>query len=647
MERLVQPGRLAIARLEPILSARHEAVLDLTFERDGNFGTIAFVLVDAAFLVLRESSPFCWPAALRDAVDPRILRDLESLVEPWLKSRTMARFENEECSRFFRDEPAIRCAYERACDLHLLGAAPLARVARSIAPHVYAYRFAAGKRVAVCGAKSGSGAALLYGRSASVAFDSGDAETDEFVRQWFSFVELDGVRREIEYDVLVSESAAGAAAATVLCAEAHAPGGREIPVARSLPLSLMVSFDPEDSMQAGAFSVRSALRRTPRRSSLVVPAALGGSSGRIGIVAREDWERAPDCDTDAVRAMQRRLKAEGFTPSVVDSPGRLDPADFDLVHVVGTAQAPAMRPVLDRLRQANVPIVVTPYLDDPKGEADWGGQITTYAFRGSFDDTIATDYLRALALRRLGAPGVLHYDQIGTKPNESVAALVAAAGAILASCPQEARFIRERYGYGGRIVPAPTLLEHFEARDVTPLAGDGDFILFHGPISGRSNLLLLMTAAAAQRHPLVVTGPIENSEIYGHFTSFAGELTRYIPSSQCSPEEVEGLYARARVYADVSWSGRGVGRLARAGSYGAALVCSANGYGKHVWDDLAFEADPGNVGNIADALARAWEAAPSNAERMAVRTAQLFDQAAGLQGAALAYQQAAQTCAAP
>jgi hypothetical protein len=638
---LLQPQHLAVARLEPLLAWRYEAALDLIFERAGAFGAISLVVVDGAFLVERELSPFCWPANVAEICSESTLREIESAVEPWLKSRVLARFENDELVRYLRDEPAIRAAFERARELNLCGAAPLDAMLPAIAPHVYAYRFARGRNVAVSGIEGASGAALLCGRAASVALDCGSESEDAFVRSWFSLLDLSTIDPETRYGLAITEGSEVDAEIVIRTGEF---GGRVIPIAKPLPMSVMVSFDPDDSIRVGCFSVATpANARVAAVSAIPRATPLGGSAGRVTLLVRDGWRQAADADTDTILALRRRLKDEGFQTNVAEAHGALDPASVDLLHVVGVRHAEQIGHILEPIRAANVPIVCTPYLDDVKAEADWGSQITSFALMSS-DDVAQLDlYLGAIATRRLVANGVPALPNGQPKANDAIRKVIDAAGAVIASCDEEASVIRDLYGYGGSLSVVGDLVESRNAADACALAGSDDYVLAHGPIDHRNGIVLLAMAAERLDLPIVIVGPVASAEAYQRLTAIAGDGTRYIPQSACSLDEIEGLYARARVYADVSWSGRGLARFARAGGYGAGLLGSINGYAKDVWEGLAAAADPASLESIAEALRTAWDAAPGRRSAIAARTALRFDQAAAARGIAQAYELAGQS----
>ena len=120
----------------------------------------------------------------------------------------------------------------------------------------------------------------------------------------------------------------------------------------------------------------------------------------------------------------------------------------------------------------------------------------------------------------------------------------------------------------------------------------------------------------------------------------------WLPENRLAPAELSALYRRARVFADASWSARGLYRLARAGASGAALVAPSSGYARDVWAGRAVLADPGSAESIASALRHAWERADALGPAVAAETARACDPLASLKETLAAYQAAATAAAA-
>ena len=637
---IVAPETLAIARVEPLLSMRRLAALDLTFERKGSFAVLPFALVEGVMLLTRERDPIMWPRWVHGALDHAMLDAIADRVYPWLRSLSLARFANDEALRVFRDEPAIHASLERARDAGFMGVAPLESLSRSIAPAIYAMRFATESRLLVGDPDGANGAALLAGRAASVDVELGSSERYTLARRWFSTLDFENaIGDDRSYDVVVGvRELAGTAPITVFLGE---PQGseRRVEVARALALSVFCSFEPEDSVPDATLAVAATPARPARAWALTTPQSLGGSTGRVMIVARDDWSVNPDADTDAIRALADRLGGEGFTVTMQGVMHPLEPADADIVHIFGHRAIAAMHDAIARLRFARVPVVVTPALDDPRGEGAWGAAMTSAALRNSNDAISLAYYFEAIERRRLTANDVPAPSGPAVLDERTQAAMGMADAAIVASDAEET-LLRERYGYRAAVVEVPALLRLTEPSDTQALTGFDDFILVHASIEARSGILVAILAADVRKLPLVVVGSIGDSEYYSACCDSFTDRTIYLPERLLSEGDIAGLYLRARVFADPSWSGYGMHRLAKAGAAGCALVASTSSVAASVWGDLVEIGDPGSVPAFATALWRAWEAAPIRGKTIADRTAAKCDQSAALSGVANAYQAA-------
>jgi len=636
-KKLLSPDALVAARLEPTLSVRYEGLLDLTFERDGGFLTVPLVKVEAPMLVARESDPLIWPRWVRDLLDGDVADRIQELIFPWLRARVLARFENDESIHVFAESDATRSDFERDRSLGLLGAAPFSDVVRSAAAAMYARRFTRGRSVGVYDPSGGNGAAFLVGRAASVYFDSGNADRNAFVRRWFSTLSF-APSQATAADIAVGLRERLPDGAERVIRGAALANEHPVIVARPLPLSVMLSFDPEDSVADESFAVAVRSQAAERSSTLREPAAVGGSSGNVAIVVREDVWSNPDADTDAVRMLVRRLEAEGFTPSVSIASRPLHSEAIDIVHVVGHRHASAIRANLQSLKERGIPIVVMPYLDDPGGVAAWGASTSLGALRSSPDDAFYEEYLGAIATKRL--VWEVPVPVAAPPPDPDVRALFELASSIVVVSEEEEQRARAGFGYRGPAVHVPALFDTAEPASVDALVGHDDFVLVHTSIEPRSGVVFAALAASKAGFATVVTGPIGNSEYYTYLQMLADDRVIFLPERSLEAGQLAGLYGRARVFLDASWSGHGLHRLARAAAGGAALVASSTSLASSVFGASVELVDPAGIDAIGEGLRRAWEAAPVRGETLANEAARTFDQQLALVGVVRAYQQA-------
>jgi hypothetical protein len=635
---LAHPQLLICARLDPGISGRFEGWLDLVFSDGERFLLVPYIVIQGLMIATRESSPFVWPGWLPPMRDA-LARDLEDLLEPWLRSLVVARFHSEEVLRFFTDDAPLRDAVARAREHGFLGAAPSERVMSELAPYVYARRFSDGANIGIVDVAGSSGAALLARSAASVRADLGDPERNALAQRWYGRAIYGDVDRGSVWDVVVGPRGAFAnpPKASIVLDDVPAGGERTIEVATPIVPSVCVSFDRTDGDPVRAFAV-AAPSPIARLSALPAMKIVGGSSGRIAVVVRDDAVRADDADVDAANAMVERLREQGFDAQRILA-SRLDPAAHDLIHVFGHRHAAALGPALEEVRRRRLPLVVTPFLDDPAAESAWGAGIAQLTLRITSDEMSRRRYATAVAARRLDAPGV---PARGTAVDAETRALLMTAGAAVVSSPDEERLLRERLGFTGGVHITPALLGDEPACEpVGALVGSRDFALLHAPIDPRCNQYAVVQAARAARVPLVLTGSVSNAEYYTELMQALDDGAIWLPAESLSPGELAGLYARARLYIDAGWSGNGLYRCARAAGYGAGLVASTSGFAGVTWPGLVETADPGSIDALTAALTRAWERAPESGPALAARTAERCDPFTALVVVLAAYGKAA------
>lgn len=633
---VVVAENLVAARFEPGYSVRvdNEGILDLVFNGGDRTVIVPFVGVQGSLLWFRERSALMWPSWL-----PRLrtetLFGLEDLVEPWLRSLTIARCANDEAMRLFGENARAHDLFWRAREAGFVGAASTEAVMRSLAPYVYALRFAADKTVAITDTGGANGAALLARVAARVYADFGPQTS--LAREWFGedlFAPLDAAAR---HDVAIG---AEALEADVTIAVGTTAGSRVVEAVKPIPPPVMVSFDVEDGMPETRLGV-TAPAVSLRESGVPVMPIVGGSAGRIGIVVRDDYIGADDADTDAAFALAERLKEQGFAPAVVPA-NHLRPRDHDLLHAFGWRCAPSMIAALQRAGNPTIPIVVTPYVDDGADEAGWGEAIVRAALENAADDEMRSYYLTAVRDRNLEAPNVAARGTAKLTENPEVRELLSRAGAVVVSSDDEAGRLRESFAFSGSCHRAPALFAADPGDgEIGTLVGSRDYVLVHGLVEPRCNLFQLVRAAAALGYPMVVTGRVREVHYYGEMMASLGLGACWLPANRLTGGELSALYRRARVFADASWSSYGLYRMARAAAAGAALVAPLSGYARSVWPGLAVLVDQASEESIAAGLKRAWEQAPALGPALAAQTAHQCAPFDSLREVLAAYQDAA------
>ena len=626
---LLTVENLVAVRLEPVYSLRFEAYMDALFECDGAWLVVPMLRVDGVSIMVPENPPVTWPARLAAFNGPEIDR-IDMRIVPWLRSVAAGRLVNDEQVRFFRDTPELRAAYDRARSLGLLGATPYPKVMYSIGPAVYALRLARDGRVALRGPNAANSAAIL-----STVADRLDVDCSDFERKWFTGIEFGSINLGANYACFIGPRSAPVEARYCVFDDGTVKAGeRKIELVEPLPTDVMMSFDPQDGPVARTFAVTECgvvVRSLP----FTEPAVAGGSVGRVALVVREDAERFPDTDFDAANAICVRLRAEGFDARVT-IPSHVDVASTDIVHVFGLRHGPPMVELLAAMEAANVPLVVTSYADDRAGEAVSGASGSLLIPRVSSDVITFYDFVGAFEKRKISNLNKgAWYDEVS-------ATLLRRAAIVMVAAPAEVVFLRERFGYFGPTILAPESVPLMSpTAEIGSLVGSDEYVLIHAPLEARCNQVFAVLAAQRLGLPLVLLGPIADIEFYRYVNEVSGPLICQLRDETLTEREIAGLYARARVVADVSWSARGLDRLARGAAFGAALVAPSSGYAAEVWTSLGCcVIDPGSLDSIVEGIRTAWERQPIGSAKLISATAALADPFTSLVAVVSAYHRA-------
>ncbi len=548
---------LTVARIEPIDERADEpAAMDLVFFDGENVAVVPRIEIVPEMLEYPELSALVWPAAYAHCVSHEQAAALEAALLPWIQARRL----DEEAVRFFRGDGAA--LFERARRNRFLGAAAYRLVCEDAAAYMHAARFATDRRVGIADENGACGALMLARHAAHVRADLGDPQRNALAARWYAtaiFSPLEG-----EYDVAIGADAG--------------------------PAGIRVELDAVRR----SFHVECSVRRTVRPAFAIDVRAHGGSSGRIAIALRDDWQAAPDADSDDAQTLAGRLREEGFTVDVCFA-SACDPGAYDLVHAFTLAVPQGLAALSARARAADTALVVTAGLPDVVAQSSWQAAISTAAIERAEDEISIED--------RLAAPQSHGEPFAGYE--RSLREVLARADAVITAGTDEAQLVRS-CGFNGPVLHAPAYLERSAAPAcIERLVGTSDFVLAHAPVEPRANQFLLVRAAAQAGLPLVIAGPVRDERYRRHLAAFADERTLFVPEPD--PAVRAALYRSARVFADVGYVRFGLRRIAEAIASGCAAAISS-GYACQ-WGAGTWQADPRDTASIAIALGDAWMAA--------------------------------------
>jgi hypothetical protein len=594
---------LVAARFEPVLRARKgSATVDLHFRRDRAHVVIPLVILDVAMLEARERDPLVWPEFVRTiGIDDF---GIALRVEAWIAKLFGARLTNTEQIKIFGDE-ADAAAFAAAREAGFLGAAPLEEVARRAAPFVYARREARTKEVVIAARDAALGAALLGGVARKVRIAAVDAHGMSWYAPDAGSAEPEIVIVDRHHRELVKAELERASVVIDLDAS---PAELYVEPAPIVPLDALFDFTGSVRRGEPAFSVAVHKKRELATPLVAESAPVGGSSGRILFGLRHGARRFGGADLDYAEWLASALRDEGFTVAVVDDPNDVAAFAPDLVHAMGLADASAAVAYLRAASARQVPFAIHPLYDAAGLEGYWGATVTPYAYRFMQDEATIAQLLqllreRRLALNELTAATPFH----PTNPTWYRDVRTAVAGAdvvyVAGKCEQEAL---EQLGAQGEIVRLlPPIPPAGATAPIDALVGSEPFVLLHAPIESTQNQLQAVRAAQLADLPLVIAGPVTDSDYAALVRAFAGDRTILI--GEPAPAVLEALYRGADVFLDVAWVGLGLARCARAVSRGAAVTVSTRMPGADFeLGDFLCPVDPADVEGIARGIGDAW-----------------------------------------
>lgn len=162
------------------------------------------------------------------------------------------------------------------------------------------------------------------------------------------------------------------------------------------------------------------------------------------------------------------------------------------------------------------------------------------------------------------------------------------------------------------------------------IVGNEPFVLFVGRIEPRKNPLGVIRAAGKLGLPLVLIGdPVPGFEAYARLCRRAGEgFARFMPRMEHDDPRLASAYAASRVFALPSWfETPGLAAL-EAGLAGGAVVVTPYGCTREYFGDRVRYARPNRLGEIARAIAEAWEAGSDRTLSQHIHSRYLWSHAA-------------------
>jgi hypothetical protein len=573
---LARVENLTTARYEPVSrNALGSGIVDLLFERRERSCVLAAVRLDPNSLVTRERSPFVWPATVAEDVDSRQLLEFERYLTPWLRSLARGRPMARESIRRFG--PSER--FERARDAELLGATPLARVMRRMAPFVFARRFATGARVVIDCADDALAQAVLADLPESIRLTGRLVESDPlgdraFARAWYGTATQETPQGGA-LDLALVDGAGTVDAPTTIEMSASWDGAAPmVDVPAPAPLDLLFSFDSADAPAVSRFAV-SAVELPLRDSPLGHrPAVIGGSAGSIVLALSAEALAMRDADVQEAETLRQCLSDEGLTAVIVSDIDDPAMAVADLVHIFGSVFEEHTIAFAQAAQQRGADFVfdVAPRAQSPSGYAE---NMLVLALRAASDDAETLRYLEAYQGGRASGtsvpePSAEQYARVARR----FAELAASAVAILAM-EEDVEVLRESlppapaarvFARGWYAAPEPP------AAEIGHLVPHTAFAFTHAVIAARSHALLVALASRSCGVPLVIAGPCYDVEYLQTLRAIAPDA---VVLADADSGVVAAIYRRAAIWIDAAPRPRSAAGLVRAVMCGALPVLAS------------------------------------------------------------------------
>lgn len=326
---------------------------------------------------------------------------------------------------------------------------------------------------------------------------------------------------------------------------------------------------------------------------------------------------------------QMRQTAAALKPFGVEVTESFDPepdaTGFDLVHVFNLRTVHVTPGQVAHLKKAGKPLLLTPTYLNPS-LALWATEVIPSIFRSARSEAEAArllDDLRAHQLKAKRPDGSVHaadaqnrsrpdYDQLQQAALRQVDHLLPNSYLEMHHLLRTLRITSVPF----TVVPYATDPLTFLDPDPTPFVGKyglRDFILQVGRIEASKNQLLLAYALRDLKIPLVLIGGNMQRQYLQWCRDFGPKTLRILP--HLSPAELRGAYAAARIHVLPSWMETCGMVTMEAALANCNVVCSIAGFELEYYRDLAYYCDPADITSIRQAVVRAFEGYPRDAER--------------------------------
>ena len=639
LQDVISSENIIVSRLEPIIrNGVKQVMLDLRFSNVLAGISVPCIYVDEAALLHHLNDVLIWPYAISSRISDDRLYEIEKILLDWLYVEINAKGLSKS-SEYVWQKGASSDLYYKAKSSNLFAASSTNKILNELSIAHYAYKFCIAKQVVVDPELANVAAIVAQGAS-EIIIPCEDSQLETF-RSWFLWNPQASLTNPDSTFIAIGAAAIKATEASskrmTITAGANDVGNTVSFIPPVMLDDLASFFEDRKESHHLTIDVGEMLTEQVIPSQ---PAALGGSNGKIVLYLRSDAYSAPSADLDEAEALKVLLEAEGFKTVILCAPIREEIADAGVVHIIGLSDAQSVNTITEWAKYSGIPVIITPFFEDSALGGRWGAKASRSLLGQVREESEIDRALRALAHRKVEVDGIdanTRYDdgQDGLRRE-----LLRRADVVTVVSQTEKEAVQRFSGRRRRIVEAfPLVYSSKHSRSTNHIMPAVPFVLIHSNIEANCNVELLMRALRSLEFATMLVGRINDRRLYRTLVSNLHPSSVIVP--EISEPELQNLYERATVYADLAWIGEGFHRIAHALLSGAEVVVANTRHTPESLESFITRVDPASEKDIEAGITEAWQRAlGANKSRYKDRIHTLLDPANAFRAYIAAYAQA-------
>lgn len=635
---IFDPKHLVSAQLEPMVRRDIPGTAMTLRLDDGTRGlSIPMIFLDETALYGKLRDVCIWPQAVARMASDDTLLVLEDAVRDWMMFALTAKGAADRPFHLFSEAHAELTA--QAQNFGLYGAGPLEASADALQCAQYAGRFLSGAQVAVGAPFINVGAILAHRAGATVFLDLPEP-VRAAAERWFDMPLPAEFSSGVKANFVLGAAAAPAVAvhedARILDCVPF-PGAVRVARVQACMSDDIARFGEERDQSAPLFmKVR---ERFPVEPVLPRLPAVGGSTGTIAFLLRDDLYENPGADGDAARCLRDALNAEGFQVELFTEFRKEYFSDAAVIHVFGLWNPEHADLALQFAKERGIAYVVTPFFEDAAVTGRWGSKASRTLLGAFEDETDLERALTQLAEQRVEVDGLSAQVRIDDGQDGRRREILRRADIVTVCGAAEREAVQKFSGRRRRTLEVgPFVACHGTPASIAAIVGDTPYALIEASAEARYNLGLTVRAVATLDIPAVIIAAPVDRRFYRSLQALCGPQIAVMPFAD--EATLEALYGRAGVYVDTAWYGDGVHRLAHAVAHGQECIVSRSRFLPEALEARAVRVDPWSERSIGSGVAQAWERALGNVAHDMHEIAQCLNPSQNLRSYVMAYAQA-------